>query len=221
MRVRSLTPRQQPTKAEGRECSLAYGNQGMRVYVVAGMLCAIALSSPWFAEDIASGAAGDSAVSSLTKERDARSGPQERFLIVTGEDLKGHQWPLTTPVLKRQIEKDERFATPEPGRIYIVPPQGYLNFLALTANARLVLTDSGGIQAETTYLGIPCLTLRENTEWIITLKRGTNKLVGIDPEKIRTKAKEILRSDFTRVTRPTFWDGSVASRIAWVLMAHD
>ncbi len=124
-------------------------------------------------------------------------------------------------MLKRRWmpEKNGSFSSPDPGKIYIVPPQGYLNFLALTAYARMVLTDSVGIQAETTYLGIPCLTLRENTEWVITLKRGTNVLVGVDPESIKSRSLHILNSDAPQKTQPHYWDGSAASRIAWILAA--
>ena len=77
-------------------------------------------------------------------------------------------------------------------RLRIIPPAGYLDFIALQASARLVLTDSGGVQEETTALGVPCLTLRENTERPITLTHGTNQLVGTDPGQIVAAAKLAL-----------------------------
>ena len=74
----------------------------------------------------------------------------------------------------------------------IIPPLGYLDFIALEASARLVLTDSGGVQEETTVLGVPCLTLRDSTERPVTLTEGTNQLVGRDPDRIVKAALEVL-----------------------------
>jgi UDP-N-acetylglucosamine 2-epimerase (non-hydrolysing) len=103
------------------------------------------------------------------------------------------------------------------GRINVIPPLGYLDFIGLAAAARMVLTDSGGIQAETTLLGVPCLTLRENTEWTITLEQGTNHLVGIDPGKIKEKAFSILESESQPSQVPELWDGRTSKRIAKIL----
>ncbi len=99
--------------------------------------------------------------------------------------------------------------------IRMIEPLGYVDFLRLYSGARLVLTDSGGIQEETTVLGIPCLTLRHNTERPITIEMGTNVLVGTDPERIRSAAIDALtiemRSSGTNV--PPLWDGKAAGRI--------
>jgi UDP-N-acetylglucosamine 2-epimerase (non-hydrolysing) len=96
----------------------------------------------------------------------------------------------------------------------LVDPLGYLDFLGLYSNARLVLTDSGGIQEETTVLGIPCLTLRENTERPVTVEMGTNVVVGTDPERITTHAFAALNGNGNRARRvPPFWDGHTAERI--------
>jgi len=99
----------------------------------------------------------------------------------------------------------------------VTEPLGYLEFLNLMANARLVLTDSGGIQEETTILGVPCLTLRKNTERPVTVTQGTNTIVGSDPKHIVTEALAILdgRNKAGRV--PEFWDGRAAERIVAVL----
>ncbi len=109
------------------------------------------------------------------------------------------------------------------GRIGSVPgvtvtePLGYLDFIALEANARLVLTDSGGIQEETTVLGVPCLTLRDNTERPITVSEGTNVVVGREPERIVGEAQRVLRDGIVP-QRPALWDGRAAERIADVLV---
>ncbi len=95
----------------------------------------------------------------------------------------------------------------------LIEPLGYLDFLALYSGARLVLTDSGGIQEETTVLGIPCLTLRENTERPITITRGTNQLVGSDGERIVAAALAALDKPRPKKRRIPLWDGHTADRI--------
>jgi UDP-N-acetylglucosamine 2-epimerase (non-hydrolysing) len=101
--------------------------------------------------------------------------------------------------------------------IILTGPAGYLDFVALEAAARLVLTDSGGVQEETTVLGIPCLTLRDNTERPITVTEGTNTVVGRDPERIVTEAIRALHLDVTRRC-PPLWDGRAGERTAEVLL---
>jgi len=102
--------------------------------------------------------------------------------------------------------------------IVTIPPLGYLDFLCLMTNAKMVLTDSGGIQEETTILGIPCLTLRNNTERPITVKEGTNIVVGNDPEKIMEIAFSVLKNGISRKRIPKYWDGKAAERIVKVLL---
>lgn len=102
-------------------------------------------------------------------------------------------------------------------RVQVIPPVGYLDFIALEASARIVLTDSGGVQEETTALGVPCLTLRENTERPITLTEGTNQLVGTDPSVILGAARGVL-ADPPSPSRPGLWDGKAAERIAAALL---
>jgi UDP-N-acetylglucosamine 2-epimerase (non-hydrolysing) len=97
---------------------------------------------------------------------------------------------------------------------------GYLDFIALTSRASLVLTDSGGIQEETTILGVPCLTLRETTERPITVTHGTNRVIGIDPERILTEALHTIVNPPRPSGPPPLWDGQAAARIVQVLADH-
>jgi len=96
----------------------------------------------------------------------------------------------------------------------ILPPQGYLQMLGLMSGAVMVLTDSGGIQEETTALGVPCLTIRENTERPITVDQGTNTLVGTDPDALIAAANAVLADGGKRGRVPEYWDGRAAERIA-------
>ena len=106
----------------------------------------------------------------------------------------------------------------EPRGLKLVEPLGYVDFLALIAEARLVLTDSGGIQEETTALGVPCLTLRENTERPVTVEMGTNQLVGTDPARAVSAAREVLAGRGRPGRIPELWDGRAAERVADVLL---
>jgi UDP-N-acetylglucosamine 2-epimerase (non-hydrolysing) len=102
----------------------------------------------------------------------------------------------------------------EESQIIRLEPVGYLTALGLMRDARLVLTDSGGVQEETTGLGVPCLTLRTNTERPITIEEGTNELVGRDRELILAKTRDILATGGKRGRVPELWDGRSAERIA-------
>jgi UDP-N-acetylglucosamine 2-epimerase (non-hydrolysing) len=102
-------------------------------------------------------------------------------------------------------------------KIIGLPPLGYLDFLCLMGNATIVLTDSGGIQEETTILGIPCLTLRNNTERPITVREGTNIIVGNNPDFIKSHMIKVLGSDISKTYTPELWDGRAAGRIVRVL----
>ncbi len=103
-------------------------------------------------------------------------------------------------------------------RLQFLPPTPYLEFLALQSRAAVVITDSGGIQEETTYLGVPCLTVRENTERPITVTVGTNLLVGHDVARLRTEFVHVLAGKPKRGSVPPLWDGHAADRIAQVMM---
>jgi UDP-N-acetylglucosamine 2-epimerase (non-hydrolysing) len=126
------------------------------------------------------------------------------------------------PRTRMNIEKFDcaQYLTNETGkRTGIVPLDslGYLDFLSLTGHARLVLTDSGGVQEETTILGVPCLTLRENTERPATVEHGSNQIVGIDSERILAAARSVLRQPPRQFPRPPLWDGHAAQRIVAIL----
>jgi UDP-N-acetylglucosamine 2-epimerase (non-hydrolysing) len=107
-----------------------------------------------------------------------------------------------------------------PGRgIYCLAPIGYLDFMCLVAGARLVLTDSGGLQEETTFLGVPCLTLRSNTERPVTVTHGTNRVIGCSPRRIVEEAFAIFRSPVVGTPQPPpLWDGRTAGRIVNILL---
>jgi UDP-N-acetylglucosamine 2-epimerase (non-hydrolysing) len=125
--------------------------------------------------------------------------------------------PLILPVHPRTAARLSRAGVP--AGLRLVPPAGYLDFIALQASARLVLTDSGGIQEETTALGTPCLTLRDNTERPITVDEGTNQVVGRDPGRIVAAALGVL-ADPPAKRHPALWDGRAGTRIAEALLAH-
>mgnify|MGYP005834726719 CR=1 FL=1 len=101
--------------------------------------------------------------------------------------------------------------------LHLMEPLGYLDFMKLLHHARLVLTDSGGIQEETTFLGIPCLTMRENTERPVTVELGSNMLVGSDPQKIISETQNILKGQRKQSSIPPLWDGKAAQRIIKIL----
>ncbi len=99
----------------------------------------------------------------------------------------------------------------------MLEPLGYVDFLRLLSSAAGVLTDSGGIQEETTVLGIPCLTLRETTERPITVTEGTNKVVGLDRDRIHEEVLQIADGQAAEPRRPALWDGHASERILQVL----
>jgi UDP-N-acetylglucosamine 2-epimerase (non-hydrolysing) len=102
----------------------------------------------------------------------------------------------------------------------IVGPLGYLDSLCLMAGAKLVLTDSGGIQEETTVLGVPCLTVRENTDRPVTVTEGTSMIVGTSPARIVSEARKILEGHHKNSRVPKYWDGKAAARIIQCLLEH-
>ena len=124
--------------------------------------------------------------------------------------------PVVFPVHPRTRERMPSAGRAAPGLI-LTEPLGYLEFLRLTSEARLVLTDSGGIQEETTILEVPCLTMRENTERPVTIEQGTNRLVGADPGSIFRAALETLEAPPPSAPPPELWDGRASARILDIL----
>lgn len=118
------------------------------------------------------------------------------------------------PRTKGNLEKFGLSAVLEHKNIFTTPPVGYLDSITLMANAKVVLTDSGGIQEETTALGVPCLTMRENTERWITVTEGTNTIVGTDPDKLIGEFRKIMSGQGKAGRRPELWDGEASIRIA-------
>jgi UDP-N-acetylglucosamine 2-epimerase (non-hydrolysing) len=122
--------------------------------------------------------------------------------------------PVIFPVHPRTRARMDGIELP-PG-VTVVDPVGYLDFLSLEADAAAVLTDSGGLQEETTYLGVPCFTLRDNTERPVTVRAGTNTLLGLDPERIADILPALQAGRDPAPSRPPLWDGRAASRVVEV-----
>lgn len=132
--------------------------------------------------------------------------------------------PILFPTHPRTKKMIEQFgldaycsSTHAPGRVWMTEPLGYLDFLHLNMHAMMVITDSGGLQEETTVLGVPCITLRNNTERPITCEVGTNFIVGNQRDAILRQAMKVLRGDVPRGRVPERWDGRAAERIVDVL----
>jgi UDP-N-acetylglucosamine 2-epimerase (non-hydrolysing) len=134
--------------------------------------------------------------------------------------ITARRLPIIFPCHPRTRERLEAFdlgGLVTDGNITVTAPLGYLDFLHLNACAGLILTDSGGIQEEATILGVPCLTLRDNTERPITITQGTNRLVGNRKEALLSGVEWALRQTGTRAPKPEKWDGKAAERIVGVL----
>jgi UDP-N-acetylglucosamine 2-epimerase (non-hydrolysing) len=125
--------------------------------------------------------------------------------------------PLIFPVHPRTRANIEKFGIDLGPNVTLAGPQAYMAFLNLWKDAAVVLTDSGGLQEETTALGVPCVTIRENTERPVTVEEGSNVLAGTDPEKIMLEARKVLRGQGKQGRRPQLWDGKAAERIVAVL----
>ena len=161
----------------------------------------------------------------LTLHRPSNVDDQEIFAgIISALEVIGKEIQIVFPMHPRTEKMAKQFSLYERiasiPRIKITGPVGYLDFVALMSNSKLVLTDSGGLQEETTALGIPCITLRENTERPITVTEGTNTIVGCDPELIKSTALDALTTGGKSGRIPEMWDGKTAHRIADVLINY-
>lgn len=155
----------------------------------------------------------------LTLHRPSNVDSTEKLSELLGAiDSIAAQIPVIFPVHPRTQQRLTQAGINTHPQLKLISPVGYLDFLCLLSKSTLVLTDSGGIQEETTALGVPCLTLRENTERPVTISEGTNQLIGTDPSKIRSAAQEILAGKGKPGRIPPFWDGHAAERIVAVLL---
>ena len=129
--------------------------------------------------------------------------------------------PRTKKILSSMDEFKEmiRFDKTIPGTsgVFCMDPVGYLDFMSLLSNSKLVLTDSGGVQEETTVLGIPCLTLRENTERPVTVTHGTNRVIGSSPDRVISEAMMAIESTRSALASPPLWDGHASERILTII----
>jgi UDP-N-acetylglucosamine 2-epimerase (non-hydrolysing) len=125
--------------------------------------------------------------------------------------------PVLFPAHPRTQARLQAWGLALPKGLRLCAPVGYVDFLSLMADARLALTDSGGVQEETTALGVPCLTLRETTERPVTVTNGTNMVVGTDSCRILTAVNEVLAAGPMPRRLPPLWDGQTAPRIARLL----
>jgi len=182
---------------------------------------------------------GNVMIDSLVKllpfaQRQSRSGIPERYALVTLHRPANVDDSATLKsLLESLLEVNQDLSVVFPAhprtrqrisdfglnaeQLQLLDPLPYLDFLNLQSRATVVITDSGGIQEETTYLGVPCLTLRENTERPVTVSLGTNVLVGRDPDKLRSELRLVIAGKAKRGTVPPLWDGHAGERIATVL----
>ena len=156
----------------------------------------------------------------VTLHRPSNVDGREAFTgIVTALNAVAEQLPLIFPVHPRTRGNLQQFGLVPAVGIVLTTPLSYMDFLNLWKDAALVLTDSGGLQEETTALGVPCLTLRHNTERPITVEEGTNTLVGTDPDTIFQAVQRVLAGQGKVGKRPDLWDGHAAERIVQHLEA--
>jgi UDP-N-acetylglucosamine 2-epimerase (non-hydrolysing) len=163
--------------------------------------------------------AGWSRFGVLTLHRPSNVDSTEKLSQLLGAiDALAAEMPIIFPVHPRTQQHLAQAGIRHHPQLRLIPPVGYLDFLCLLSKSALVLTDSGGIQEETTALGVPCLTLRENTERPITITEGTNMLVGTDPAKIVAAARDALAGKGKAGRIPPLWDGHAAERIVDILL---
>ena len=161
----------------------------------------------------------------LTLHRPSNVDDKDTFTRILGAlEAIAKKVPLVFPVHPRTEKQMNRFGLRDrfagSAGVRLIEPLGYLEFMSLTSRAKLVLTDSGGLQEETTALGIPCITLREQTERPITVTEGTNVVVGSDPTLIATEAEKALSGQAKAGRVPELWDGKAAERIVDAVIAR-
>ncbi len=155
----------------------------------------------------------------LTLHRPSNVDSMEKLAELLGAiDSIAEKVPIVFPVHPRTQHQLTQSGIKHHPQLLLIPPLGYLDFLCLLSNATLALTDSGGIQEETTALGVACLTLRENTERPVTVTQGTNTLVGANPDRIVAAAEQVLQGEGKKGRTPALWDGHAAERTVEILL---
>jgi len=155
----------------------------------------------------------------LTLHRPSNVDSMEKLAELLGAiDAIAEKMPIVFPVHPRTQRQLTQSGIKHHPQLLLIPPLGYLDFLCLLSNATLALTDSGGIQEETTALSVACLTLRDNTERPVTVTHGTNTLVGTNPTRIVAAAEQVLQGEGKKGRTPALWDGHAAERIVEVLL---
>lgn len=157
----------------------------------------------------------------LTLHRPANVDEEGKLKVLMDEIVRySNELPLVFPVHPRTAKVIQQLGINAPN-LYIIQPLGYLEFNYLVKYAKAVLTDSGGITEETTVMGIPCMTLRDNTERPETITVGTNELIGTDPRNIGPAMKKLFSGKWKKGSIPEKWDGKAAERIVDVLLSAD
>jgi len=140
--------------------------------------------------------------------------------IIDGLSRVAEEITVIFPVHPRTAEKINKLGMDNVSeRLNLIGPLGYLEFLSLTAHASVVLTDSGGIQEETTWLGVPCLTARLNTERPVTISKGTNRLIESSSDTIFFEIRKVFKEGISGSDKPELWDGKAAERIIEILLS--
>ena len=215
------------TEESGRANLLREGVAPERIHFVGNVMIDTLEASrvKWQGLEVAArlGLPPDAPYAVLTLHRPSNTDDLSRLAgLLDALDRVARRLPVVFPVHPRTRQQLERHRLGPGDRgergVRFVDPLGYLDFLGLMSRARLVLTDSGGIQEETTILGVPCLTLRENTERPVTISHGTNRLVGTDPVAVEEAALAAIGMPGEKRPRPPLWDGRAASRIVDVLV---
>jgi UDP-N-acetylglucosamine 2-epimerase (non-hydrolysing) len=154
----------------------------------------------------------------ITLHRPANVDEEQKLKELLDEIIENSkELPLIFPVHPRTAKILQQLGVGHK-RLYMIEPQGYLEFNYLVERAKAVVTDSGGITEETTVMGIPCMTLRDNTERPETITEGTNELIGTDPKSIKPAMEKLFSGNWKKGSIPELWDGNTAKRICQIIL---